>query len=215
MSWLLWAWGLSVAGAALFFGAGALFAMRRMARTADDASDAIAAFDAERRLADAEEEIAQVRTEMNVAHSELATSRAELANATAALGATATERDRLASELRQARRSTHPEPPVMPAGRTRGDALRSILERETRGPGVAGAVIADELGLVVASTGEYGDALAAFGAYLADVGSKTRGVLPLHEVRQVIVQDDHHMTLTVRPLASADDNLALVTLSER
>src|SRR5262249_54975894 len=98
-------------------------------------------------------------------------------------------------------------------GVTRGDAFQSILDLETRSDKVHSAVIADELGLVVASTGEYGDALAAFGAYLAEVGAKTREVLPLNELRQVMVRDDHDVTLTVRPLESAENNLALVTLA--
>jgi predicted regulator of Ras-like GTPase activity (Roadblock/LC7/MglB family) len=94
-----------------------------------------------------------------------------------------------------------------------GNLLRAILEQETRGCDYTGAVIADELGLVVASTGEYGDALAAYGAFLAGVGAKTGDALPLHELRQVVVQDEHDMTLTVRPIATADDNFALVTLT--
>lgn len=99
---------------------------------------------------------------------------------------------------------------------TRGNALQLIVDDETENGGARSAVIADELGLVVASSGvvsEYGDALAAFGAYLADVGTRTRDVLPLHEVRQVVVRDDHDMTLTVRPLATEDPGLALVTLA--
>ncbi len=94
-----------------------------------------------------------------------------------------------------------------------GNVLRAILDQETRGNDYAGAVIADELGLVVASTGDYGDALAAYGAFLAGVGAKTGDALPLHELRQVIVQDEHDMTLTVRPIATADDHFALVTLA--
>lgn len=99
---------------------------------------------------------------------------------------------------------------------TLSGALQSIVDSETRSSSVKSAVIADELGLLVAASGassEYGDALAALGAYLADVGTKTRDVLPLHEVRQVVVRDDRDMTLTVRPLVSDDPGLALVTLS--
>jgi predicted regulator of Ras-like GTPase activity (Roadblock/LC7/MglB family) len=94
-----------------------------------------------------------------------------------------------------------------------GNALRAILHEETRDSNFAGAVIADDMGLVVASTGEYGDALAAYGAFLAGIGAKTSDALPLHDLRQVIVQDEHDMTLTVRPIATADDNFALVTLA--
>jgi chromosome segregation ATPase len=99
---------------------------------------------------------------------------------------------------------------------TRGNSLQLIVDTETETGRAKSAVIADELGLVVAASGlvhEYGDALAALGAYLADVGTKTRDVLPLHEVRQVVVRDDHDMTLTVRPLATEDPGLALVTLA--
>ena len=97
------------------------------------------------------------------------------------------------------------------------DALQSIVEAEVRTRGAKSAVITDELGLVVAASSagsEHGDALAAFGAYLAEVGTKARRVLPLHEVRQVIVRDDRNMTLIVRPIESADHSLALVTLAD-
>jgi predicted regulator of Ras-like GTPase activity (Roadblock/LC7/MglB family) len=94
-----------------------------------------------------------------------------------------------------------------------GDILRQLLDRETQGSRLAGAVIADELGLVVASTGEHGDALAAYGAALVGLGAKTREALPLTQLRQVTVQDDRDMTLTVRPIAAAQDHFALVTLA--
>jgi predicted regulator of Ras-like GTPase activity (Roadblock/LC7/MglB family) len=97
--------------------------------------------------------------------------------------------------------------------RASGDALRAVLARESDRSGLTGAVIADELGLVVASTGELSDALAAYGAVLAGVGAKTREGLPLQHVRQVQVKDDHDMTLTVRKIASVDEEFALVTLT--
>ncbi len=106
-----------------------------------------------------------------------------------------------------------PGPRLEPETTPSGDVLRRLLDRETRNGRLAGAVIADELGLVVASTGEYGDALAAYGAVLAGLGTKTREALPLAQLRQVIVQDDHDMTLTVRPIASAEDHFSLVTLA--
>jgi hypothetical protein len=110
-----------------------------------------------------------------------------------------------------------PRAPAKPSSAgSRSDMLQSIVDAET-GPGRAkSAVIADELGLVVAASGaslEYGDALAAFGAYLTEVGAKTRSMLPLHEVSQVTVRDDHDVILTVRPIEAADHSLALVTLA--
>ena len=114
--------------------------------------------------------------------------------------------------LRAAARS---EAARRPAG-INSDALQSIVEAEVRTRGARSAVITDELGLVVAASAagsEHGDALAAFGAYLAEVGTKARRVLPLHEVRQVIVRDDRDVTLIVRPIDSEDHSLALVTLA--
>jgi F0F1-type ATP synthase membrane subunit b/b' len=114
---------------------------------------------------------------------------------------------------RPPRRIPRATPAPIPDSASRSDVFQSILENETRNDHVHSAVIADELGLVVASTGEYGDALAAFGAYLAEVGAKTREVLPLNALRQVTVRDDHNVTLTVRPLENAESNLALVMLT--
>jgi predicted regulator of Ras-like GTPase activity (Roadblock/LC7/MglB family) len=109
--------------------------------------------------------------------------------------------------------SIHASPPRLEHGSASGDVLRQLLDRETGSRQLAGAVIADELGLVVASTGEYGDALAAYGAVLAGLGNRTSEALPLHQLRQVTVQDDHDMTLTVRPIAAAEEHFALVTLA--
>jgi predicted regulator of Ras-like GTPase activity (Roadblock/LC7/MglB family) len=95
--------------------------------------------------------------------------------------------------------------------RARGESLKAWLDRESAA--VSDAVIADELGLVVAAKGDYGDALAAYGAYIADVGERTRDALPLQTLRRVIIQDDHDTTLTVQPLNTDVDRLALVTLA--
>lgn len=103
--------------------------------------------------------------------------------------------------------------PLLPAT---GIALQRIVDGETRSGRARNAVIADELGLLVAASSpssEYNDALAALGAYLADVGSRTQDILPLRKLQQVIVRDDQDVTLTVRPLATDDPGLALVTLA--
>lgn len=223
-----WAWIVSSAGALLFFAAGSLFTLRTCA----------ARLRAQRSTGEYERgELERARLE----HEELRAALAEAEQAQHTLAATAKECDRLrashatiektaheagaradqawrevaevVAQLRGGRRRESSERPSVPDVGTRGEVLRSILDRETRGSGFTGAVIADELGLVVASTGEYGDALAAYGAFLAGVGAKTRDALPLRELRQLTIQDDYDTTLTVRPIASAEDNLALVTLA--
>jgi hypothetical protein len=94
-----------------------------------------------------------------------------------------------------------------------GDVLRAILARESNDCELTGAVIADDMGLVVAATGELSDALAAYGALLAEFGAKAREALPLNEVRQVVLYCEHDATLTVRRLATMEDKFSLVTLS--
>jgi hypothetical protein len=103
-----------------------------------------------------------------------------------------------------------------PQVEARGAALQALVENEIGSGRAKSAVIADELGLLVVGSGvveQYGDALAAFGAYLADFGTKTRDLLPLCSLRQVVVRDDRDTTLTVQPLAADDAGLALVTLA--
>jgi predicted regulator of Ras-like GTPase activity (Roadblock/LC7/MglB family) len=222
----LWAWMLSVVGAALFFVAGLLWALRRGAREAErgravlrsQAEELARAHDEREQLraalADLElgalAETTRERDELRDTHSKVQrVARKALARA----GQAERQVEELVTELRtKPKGHSSLPPPVVDAG-ARSEALRNILDQETSGYSFTGAVITDDQGLIVASTGEYGDALAAYGAFLAGVGERSRSELPLHELRQVVIQDDHDATLTVRPLASADDHLALVTLA--
>ncbi|HEX6240622.1 MAG TPA: hypothetical protein VFZ61_07010 [Polyangiales bacterium] len=226
MNPVLWAWALSITGAVLFFIAGSCWTLRRnsreltrlrgeqkaqsdeLARAHDEREQLRAALtDLEQgALADTTRERDQLRdTQSKVQR----VARKALARA----GQAERQVEELVTELRtKPKGHSSLPPPVVDAG-ARGEALRSILDQETSGYSFTGAVITDDQGLIVASTGEYGDALAAYGAFLAGVGEKSRSELPLHELRQVVIQDDHDATLTVRPLASADDHLALVTLA--
>lgn len=155
--------------------------------------------------------VSRERDQLRAAHA-VTEKRAQEANARA--NEARRELTELIMKVRKKHQAETSERPAMLDAAAHGDALRTILDRETRGNHYTGAVITDGLGLVVAATGEYGDALAAYGAFLAEVGAKTRDALPLHTLRQVIVQDDRDTTLTVRPIASTEDNLALVTLAK-
>jgi predicted regulator of Ras-like GTPase activity (Roadblock/LC7/MglB family) len=147
------------------------------------------------RLRGLEEELGHAKRELATVHEQTRILRAQA----------------FVSKPTPARQRT-PTPTLSATGR----ALQTIVDTEMRLGRAKSAVIADELGLLVAAssaTNEYNEALAALGAYLADVGSKTRDILPLRNLRQVTVCDDHDVTLTVRPLATDDPGLALVTLA--
>ncbi|MET0386330.1 MAG: hypothetical protein ABW321_10250, partial [Polyangiales bacterium] len=187
-------------------------------------ADQIARLDTEGQAAALQQELSLTRETLNARDAQLEQLReesvrlkaveADLERSKRELGELAEQTRLLRAEAYASRRPPAKRPERPATISTRGDALQLIVDDETEHGGARSAVIADELGLVVAASGvvgEYGDALAAFGAYLADVGTRTRDVLPLHEVRQVVVRDDHDTTLTVRPLATEDPGLALVT----
>jgi DNA repair exonuclease SbcCD ATPase subunit len=131
---------------------------------------------------------------------------------------------RLSEEARVLRAEAFKSKPVQTVGEarqpqrivTRGSALQAVVDQETASGRAKTAVIADELGLLVAASGvveDYAEALAALGAYIADIGSKTRDLLPLRALREVVLRDEQDTTLTVQPLAADDPGLALVTLA--
>jgi hypothetical protein len=133
------------------------------------------------------------------------------------------ERERLREENAQLRagafaaRAAAPEPALVVApGLRRGDVLQSLVERVSRLADIRSAVIADELGLVVASHGELAEEVAAVGALLTRAGVQAQQVLPLRTVHRVTVADDQGVLLSLCPLRHAepfDGDLALITLA--
>ena len=99
-----------------------------------------------------------------------------------------------------------------------GQAFQHLVDQVGGLDPVRSAVIADELGLVVACHGAHGEELAAIGALFARTGSEARKVLPLDHLQRVIVEDERNISVTVRPLRStdagaSDSELTLVTLT--
>jgi predicted regulator of Ras-like GTPase activity (Roadblock/LC7/MglB family) len=222
------AWLVSSVGAMLFFAAGSLFALRastvraRGEHTRREAERA----ELERALAERErlQGVAAEAERQRRTLAALAKERDRLRASQAAIEESAREANARADQawrelaevveqLRSKRKREASQRPALPDSGARGEALRAILERETSGGAFAGAVITDGLGLVVAARGEHAEALAAYGAFLAGVGAKARAALPLGELRQLTLQDENDTLLSVRPIASAEDDLALVTLT--
>ncbi|HWL86945.1 MAG TPA: hypothetical protein VNO21_14145, partial [Polyangiaceae bacterium] len=99
-----------------------------------------------------------------------------------------------------------------PASGLDGRSLQRFVDDVARSPTISAAALTDELGFLVAGNGEHTEALAAFGAYLTEAGARATGLLPMHVVQRVSVQDDWGITLTARTVASAPNELVLVTL---
>lgn len=71
-----------------------------------------------------------------------------------------------------------------------------LLRRISADAGVHSAVVSDELGLLVAGSGERAEELAALGGFLAGVGDRARQLGGLGTPTRVVIEDDRHTTLT-------------------
>jgi predicted regulator of Ras-like GTPase activity (Roadblock/LC7/MglB family) len=147
-----------------------------------------------------------LQAEHKAASSELGDARGQLA--------------RLREELSSAKAVARPLPrtplTVRAAGQKAGDVLQDLVDRVSRAAGVRCAVVADDLGLVVASQGELSEEVAAVGALFGRAGLQAQSVLPLHKVQRVTVEDDRNVTLTLRPVQTDEGDsgeLALITLA--
>jgi hypothetical protein len=155
----------------------------------------------------------------------LETENAKLRQEVASAASVRDERDRLRTEnaeLRAREFAARPAvvrpravPVPVPAGAKRGDVFQAFVVEVSRLADVRCAVIADELGLVVASQGELSDEVAAVGALFARAGGKAKEVLPMRNIHHVTIEDDQRVALTLRPLHNndgVDSDLTLITL---
>lgn len=90
------------------------------------------------------------------------------------------------------------------------DTMKSLIDRVQELKHVRSVAIADALGFAVVGSGEHIDALAAFGAFIVNMGERAVALLPVEAAAQVSVRDANGVTCTVRALPGSE--LALVTL---
>jgi hypothetical protein len=103
----------------------------------------------------------------------------------------------------------------LPTGDGRGtsEALQSLLDGIAAHPGMRAAVLADDLGLLIAGVGDHANPLAAFAGFLDGIAAKTREFLPMAPLRRVTVEDHNHATVSACPVVDGDARIALVTLT--
>jgi len=111
-----------------------------------------------------------------------------------------------------AARQSRPLPAKVPRRKaTETTAVVALLEDVSRTPGVTSAVIADDLGLLVAGSGDHAVAMAAVGGYLAGVGARTRDLVGMTETTRIVVEDDAGLAIAATPLPGS--TLIAVTAS--
>jgi predicted regulator of Ras-like GTPase activity (Roadblock/LC7/MglB family) len=213
-------WACSAAGAGLFFAAGRL-AVRRVAVAMGPAPEAAApgqvprgATDLESRLAAAGQLEQTLRRELAAAEQRLEIGHQrvrQLEEENASLRAVPRDEVRTDSAELRARGSSRLR--LRQPAATAGNRLQALIERVKGLGDFRSAVVADDLGLVVASQGELPDEVAAVGALFGQAALQAERELPLRSVQRVIVEGERGLVLAVRPLRlPAGVDLTLITL---
>lgn len=184
--------------------------------------------EAAKASAELEKELASTKESLRARDAELTdlrALRAKLHDVESELSTAQRSVTRLTEEARTLRSRTFKasEPaPEAPTARLRpidskSHVLQALVDAEVKTGRAKTAVIADELGLLVAAGGvteDYAESLAAVGTYLVDIGVKLQDMLPICAIAQVIVRDDQDLTVTARPLPLDQPGLSLVTMGE-
>jgi hypothetical protein len=193
--------------------------VRLEATKAAEAREHAALEQATHDLAAARAQVERLRIDLMRAQKQSTDLQSEHKASSVELGAARSQLEKLRDELasaRAARLAGRAPLTVRAAGHKAGDVLQALVDGVGGAADVRCAVVADDLGLVVASRGELGDEVAAVGALFGRAGLQAQSVLPLHKVRRVTVEDDQNVTLTLRPLEtdeSVEGDLALITLA--
>jgi hypothetical protein len=101
--------------------------------------------------------------------------------------------------------------PVSPDGL--GGAFQTLVNRLSGDENSRGVVLADELGLLVAGTGEHTESMAAMAAIYATVSVRLESIFPFGEISQIVVENTDELTITMQPYDIASDKLILTSLS--
>jgi myosin heavy subunit len=193
----------------------------RMLELSERSEAAKANAELEKELASTKESLRARDAELN----DLRAMRAKLQEVEGQLGRAQNDVTRLSEEARSLRsrafKATQPAP-EQPVTRRRAvdskaHVLQALVDAEVKTGRAKTAVIADEVGLLVAAGGvtdDYAESLAAVGSYLIDISMKMQDMLPMCAIAQVIVRDDQDLTVSARPLPLDQPGLSLVTMGE-
>ncbi|MCF8026692.1 MAG: hypothetical protein K9K82_14540 [Desulfobacteraceae bacterium] len=94
-----------------------------------------------------------------------------------------------------------------------GAVLQHLVNRLSESENARGAVLADELGLMIAGTGAHSEAMAGIAAVFAETSAQLQNMLPLGEIDHMQIVNQNDLNLTIRPLSVSDHEMILTTLS--
>lgn len=91
-----------------------------------------------------------------------------------------------------------------------GDVFQGVVDRVARLDSVQSVAITDPLGFVVAGCGDHVDALAAFGAFIAEASTKAETLLPFQAACEVAVRSRNGSVLLTQALETPDLSIVLL-----
>ncbi len=93
------------------------------------------------------------------------------------------------------------------------NAFEKIIQKLSTDKKSRGAVVADELGLPVAGTGNNLNALAGMAAIFSIIDERIHTMLSLGELEKLVIVDNNDLTLTIYPFTFLHERLMLTTLT--
>jgi hypothetical protein len=94
-----------------------------------------------------------------------------------------------------------------------GGSFQHIANQLSNLEGSRGVVLADDLGLPIAGTGDHMEAMAGLAAVFSDVCLKLESMLPFGDVDVMQISNRQNLTIAMRPFDIAAANIIITTLS--
>jgi hypothetical protein len=94
-----------------------------------------------------------------------------------------------------------------------GEVFENIVTRLSAGETSRGTVMADELGLLIAGTGQHMESLAVMAALFSEMYSKMKSIFPIGSVDCFEIINTQKITIRIFPILIASNNLLIVSMS--
>ncbi len=94
-----------------------------------------------------------------------------------------------------------------------GGACQNVVNQLSKPKTSRGVVLADELGLLIAGTGDHTESMAAMAAIFSTMSERVGSILPFSEIDQITIANMDKLTLTMQPYEIASDKLIVTALS--
>jgi hypothetical protein len=94
-----------------------------------------------------------------------------------------------------------------------GGSFQNVANQLSQMEGSRGVVLADDIGLAIAGTGDHMEAMAGMAAVFSDVCIKMDSLLPFGEIDAMKITNRQNLTIAMQPFDIASVNVIITTLS--